>query len=150
MKFLFSGIFLCLFIACVNNQNTSKENPLVGTWKLVSGTVIQGGDTTITDFTKEQEMIKIINDTHFAFLRHDLNQGKDSTATYFAGGGTYTVKENVYTENLMYFNVREWEGHSFDLTFKIEADTLYTQAVEEVEALGVSQINIEKFIRLKK
>ncbi len=65
-------------------------SPIVGTWKLVSATTIIKQDTTVTDYTRGQEMIKVINGSHFAFLRHDMNQGKD-TAIFGAGGGTYTL-----------------------------------------------------------
>src|SRR5690606_10562939 len=87
-----------------------KSSSIQGTWKLVSGTTIQDKDTVHTDYTRNQEMIKIINNTHFAFLRHDLNRGKDSSAVFVAGGGKYTLEGNKYTEYLEYFNVREWEG----------------------------------------
>ncbi|MCF8716053.1 hypothetical protein JM658_14545 [Joostella atrarenae] len=144
-------MLLVILFSCNNNIEHHEEanSDLVGTWKLVSATVIQDQDTSITDFTKGQEMIKIINKTHFAFLRHDLNHGKDSTAMYAAGGGSYSVKGNIYTENLVYFNNREWEGNSFDLEYKIVGDTLFTTAVEKIEKLGVNHLNIEKFVRVK-
>lgn len=106
-------------------QTPAKHEPseIVGTWQLVSGTVIQGDDTTVTDYTKGQEMIKIINDTHFAFLRHDLKEPEDSNKVFAAGGGTYTIKGNVYTERLEYFTLREWEGNHFELAFTINGDT---------------------------
>jgi hypothetical protein len=37
---------------------------LKGTWQLISGTLIEKGDTTITDYTRGVQMIKIINDSH--------------------------------------------------------------------------------------
>ena len=55
----------------------TQDSPIMGTWRLLSGKLIKGKDTTYTDYTKGQEMIKIINKTHFAFLRHDLKHGKD-------------------------------------------------------------------------
>lgn len=115
--FLFSTI-LVLIISCVNDSRElestiEEQHPIIGTWKLISGTIIQDGDTTITDYTKDQEMIKIINNTHFAFLRHDLNAQEDSSQLFVAGGGTYTIKGNRYTEYLDYFTLREWEGNHF-------------------------------------
>ncbi len=128
-----------------------KSSPLLGTWKLVSGTTIKDKDTVTTDYTKNQEMIKIFNESHFSFLRHDLNHGKDSTNTiYVAGGGRYTYKENEYTEYLDYFNIREWENNQFNFEFEISGDTLITRGIEEVKELKVNHINIETLIRVKK
>ena len=57
-----------------------SQIPIAGTWKLITGMIIEKGDTVVTDYTKNRSFIKIINDTHFAFLQHDLNKGKDSAA----------------------------------------------------------------------
>src|SRR5215218_10750968 len=88
----------------------STPKPIMGTWQLLSGTLIEKGDTTVTDYTKNISFIKIINDTHFAFLQHDLNKGKDS-AVFVAGGGQYSLKDSLYTEHLQYCSAREWEGN---------------------------------------
>lgn len=146
-------IYLCIVAGFTMLQSCTtatkeKGHSIQGTWKLVSGTTIQDKDTVHTDYTRDQEMIKIINDTHFAFLRHDLNDGKDSSAVFVAGGGKYTLKGNKYTEHLEYFNVREWEGNNFELEYEIKKDTLTTKGIEKVEALGVDHINIEKYIRV--
>src|SRR5689334_7269670 len=66
-----------LLIACHNVQNNATNKdilPIQGTWKLLSGTLIEKGDTVVTDYTKATEFIKIINSTHFAFLSHDMHK----------------------------------------------------------------------------
>lgn len=148
---LLTGIgFLC---SCSSQQGTPHESAatpaLVGTWKLITGMTIAGKDTTVTDYTKGQEMIKIINPTHFAFLHHDLNQGKDSAAVFAAGGGRVAFDSTHYTEYLDYCNLREWEKHQFDLTYTISGDTLRTTGLEKVENAGVDRINIETLVRVK-
>ena len=146
------GILLTLTAAACGYKDTQTQSaslPLVGTWKLLQGTTIKGNDTTRTDYTKGQEMIKIISPTHFAFLRHDLQHGKDSTADYSAGGGRVTIGEKNYTEYLDYFNVREWEGGKFDFEYNISGDTLTITGIEKVEKLGVNHLNIETYIRQK-
>ena len=120
-----------------------------GTWELISGTTIVKGDTTFTDYTKGQKMIKVINSSHFAFLRHDLNKGKDSSATFGSGGGRYTLTGDQYTEHLDYCSDREWEGNSFPFTVSIKNDTLIQSGTEKVEAAGIDRINIEKYFRVK-
>ncbi|WP_353718479.1 hypothetical protein [Dyadobacter sp. 676] len=120
-----------------------------GTWKLLTGTLIEKGDTTVTDYTKNVSFIKIINESHFAFLQHDLNKGKDSTASFSAGGGTYTLKDSTYTEKLEYCTAREWEGNEFHFTISIKDDTLIQRGIEKVEAAGIERLNIEKYVRSK-
>lgn len=146
------GILLALAAVSCGSKDTQTQSvtlPIVGTWKLLQGTTIKGNDTTRTDYTKGQEMIKIISPTHFAFLRHDLQHGKDSTADYSAGGGRVTIGEKNYTEYLDYFNVREWEGGKFDFEYHISGDTLTITGIEKVEKLGVNHLNIETYIRQK-
>lgn len=104
----------------------------------------------MTDYTKNTSFIKIINDTHFAFLQHDLDKGKDSVPVFVSGGGRYTLTDNMYTEHLEYCSDRNWEGNDFKFTIEIKNDTLIQSGVEQVETAGVNRVNIEKYIRVKK
>lgn len=107
-------------------------------------------DTTFAASNKDQQMIKMLNDTHFSFLKHDLNKGKDTaTATFVAGGGRYTLKGNEYTEQLDYCNAREWEGNSFTFNITIQNDTLIQSGREKVEGTDIDRIIIEKYVRVK-
>lgn len=142
-------------IACTKPQPEAEVKPetlpIEGTWELLSETKIEKSDTTFTPAAKNQRMIKIINKTHFAFLRHDLNGGKDSTnAIYVAGGGTYDFKDGAYTEHLEFLNFREWENHDFHFTVKIQNDTLIQQGQEKVEGTDIDRYIIEKYIRVSR
>ena len=59
------------------NAEAKNVIPIQGTWKLLSGILIEKGDTVVTDYIKDRSFIKIINDSHFAFLSHTLR--KDTT-----------------------------------------------------------------------
>lgn len=150
--YIFFLIFLGTLISCSENLKKDPEasvtTAIEGTWKLLTATVIEKGDTTITDYTKDRSFIKIINDSHFAFLQHGLDKAKDSS--FSAGGGSYSLKGNSYTENLEYCTAREWEGHEFTFTVTITGDTLVQSGVEKIEAEGINRINTEKYIRVKK
>ncbi|HEY2581628.1 MAG TPA: hypothetical protein VGI43_07470, partial [Mucilaginibacter sp.] len=122
---------------------------LNGTWQLVSATNITKGVSSVTDYSKSQRMIKIINDTHFAFLKHDLDTKKDSSNHFDAGGGSYTLNGNKYTEHLDYYVDKNWEGKTFDFIVTMKNDTLFQQGLEKVESEGIDRIIIEKYIRLK-
>ena len=142
--------FFCIISCNEKTQNRSEATstmPLQGTWRLLTGTLIEKGDTVVTDYTKDRSFIKIINETHFSFLQHTLR--KDTT-DFSAGGGSYTLTGNNYTEYLEYCNAKEWEGHDFGFTVTINGDTLIQSGVEKIEAQGIDRMNIEKYIRLRK
>jgi hypothetical protein len=146
MKNLYLLALLTILASC---QKKSEKNQIEGTWKLLSGTLIEKGDTTITDYTHGKSFIKIINGSHFAFFLHDLSNGKDSSAVYSSGGGTYTLKNDQYTENLEYCSDRAWEGNSFNFKIEIKGDTFIQSGIEKIEKEGIDRVNIEKYIRFK-
>lgn len=152
MKHKITLVIIITLMSCTSeNGNTAeskKSLPIKGTWKLISGTVIEKGDTTVTDYTKGISFIKVINETHFAFLSHDTKNLKDS-AGFDAGGGKYTLKDSSYTEHLEYCKEREWEGHDFTFTITIKNDTLIQRGIEKVDNAGINRLNIEKYSRLK-
>lgn len=140
--------FLLLTLAAC----TSKENEklgIEGTWKLLNGSLIEAGDTLVTDYTQNVSFIKIINGTHFSFIQHDLNGGKDSAAVFAAGAGSYNLKGNKYTEHLAYCSDRAWENHDFEFELSIEQDTLIQKGLEKIEDQGIERMNIEKYVRVR-
>jgi len=148
MKNYIPFLIAVLSLASCEPKKESNTLPLSGTWRLISATATEK-DSTYSTFNAKTKMIKILNDTHFAFFNHDLNNGKDSTAVFFGGGGKYTLKDSVYTEHLEYFNNRAWENNTFEFVVKIKNDTLIQKGVEKVEKLGVDRIIIEKYVREK-
>lgn len=128
---------------------TPSSKPISGTWRLLKGVLVEKGDTTVTDYTTNVSFIKIINDTHFAFLQHDLKKGKDSAAVFVSGGGRYSLTDSSYTEHLEYCSAREWEGNDFTFTITFKGDTLVQHGVEKVEGTGVNRLNTETYIRVK-
>ena len=146
-----AGIF---FLISCNSASTTEMGktaslPLEGTWQLLSGTTIQGKDTTVVDYTKDKKFIKIINGTHFAFSGHDLTKGKDSSAFFSSGAGAYSLTDSNYTEHLQYCSDRAWEGNDFSFIISIQQDTLVQKGIEKIEKLGVDRLNIERYLRVK-
>jgi hypothetical protein len=149
MKITLSFLLCCLIlVSCTQKPESVKQQlPLNGTWKLLSGTLIENGDTTVTEYTAGVSFIKIINDDHFAFLQHDLNHGADSSAVFVAGGGPYTLKDSLYTEHLEYCNDRGWEGHDFSFVVSVKNDTLIQKGMEVIPEKGVNRLNIEVYVK---
>ena len=142
-------IIASTLMSCAGKPEVSKSSSITGTWLLLKGTLIDKGKSTVTDYTKNTSFIKIINDTHFAFLQHDLTKGQDSNAVFVAGGGRYSLNDSSYTEHLEYCTARNWEGNDFKFTYSIKEDTLIIKGIEKVESEGVDRVNIEKYIRKK-
>lgn len=138
-------------MSCTGNKdsNAPKKLPIEGTWKLITGTVVEKGNLTVTDYTKNVSFIKIINDSHFAFLQHDLNKGQDSSAVFVAGGGKYSLTDSLYTEHLEYCSARNWEDNDFKFTISIKGDTLIQKGIEKIEDQGIDRLNIERYVRVK-
>jgi hypothetical protein len=154
MKYiLVSSLLLCFLFSCQPSTTPAGRdqpiNPLIGTWQLVSGTTIQGKDTTTTDYTKNKRFLKIINGTHFSFVGHDLSKGKDSLAFYSSGAGTYTLTDSIYTEHLQFCSDRAWEGNDFSFTVLIQNDSLTQTGIEKIEKINVNRLNIERYVRVK-
>jgi hypothetical protein len=154
MRFIFSILTLITLVISCTEKNKNKELfqnivPIQGTWKLITGTIIDKGDTTVTDYTKNSSFIKIINGSHFAFLKHDLNVPKDSSTGFDAGGGRYSLKDSLYTEHLDYYKQPEWEGHDYTFTVSIKNDTLTQSGIENIPGENTNRINIERYVRVK-
>jgi hypothetical protein len=144
------SLAICLLLSC-NNQ-TKQSSPalsLNGTWKLVSGYTVTKGVVSTAEYPKDQDMIKIFDDTHFAFLNQTLNTPKDSSNKFDAGGGKYTLKGDQYTEHLDYYKDKHIEGQSFNFTVTIKNDTLIQTGIEKVEAANINRTIVEKYLRVK-
>ncbi|MEA9415019.1 hypothetical protein [Flavobacterium sp. PL02] len=152
MKNTIGLLLVMVFLTSCNEKNkqetTSIKKDIEGTWRLISAETTEK-DSTFSTFNPKTKMIKIINDSHFAFFNHDLNNGKKADVLFFGGGGKYTLKDSTYTENLEYFNNRDWENNKFEFTVKVKNDTLFQKGVEKIEKLGIDRIIIEKYVREK-
>lgn len=152
MKSFTSPLSLLTFVICLCACKSTPEPPnkLVGSWQLLSSVYIKK-DTIIHNDLPGTTMIKIFNDTHFAFLQHTADKA-DTTGMFGGGGGTYTLKDNHYTEHLEYCNARAYEGNDFEFTIEFRGDTLVQEGVEKLREIGAGAENlhlVEKYLRIK-
>ena len=146
-SFLAISFMVLLAAACKSKKETPL--PIQGTWQLLTATIVDNNDTVVTDYTKGRKFIKIINESHFAFLHHDLTKGIDSPAVFSAGGGSYTLKDSTYTEQLEFCSDRAWERNNFSFIVTIHNDTLVQKGIEKVEGTAINHLNMETYVRMK-
>ena len=150
LKIIPLAITAIFYFSCNNNKKADDQSlDIKGTWQLITGTTITKGVSVVTDYTKNQQFLKIRYDTHFAFFTHKLNTPKDSTNHFDAGGGAYTLVGNKYTEHLDFYSDKNWEGKSFDFTIAFKNDTLIQTGQEKVEKENINRTIIEKYIKVK-
>jgi hypothetical protein len=134
-------------LSCSSKDESKKDLDIQGTWQLFSATTIENGKSQTIDYSGDLKMIKIINGTHFAFLKHSINP-KD-TSSFDAGGGSFVLDKDDYTEHLDYYINKDWEGKTFKFKLSINKDTLIQKGIEKVEKAGVDRVIIEKYIKVK-
>lgn len=153
MKLLSLLALSALVLASCNSQTETKkatsEQPINGTWKLVSAVTITKGDTVSSFPVENQEMIKQFNGTHFSFFKHDLSKGKGKNTVFDAGSGTYTLNGDKYEEHLQYCSYRDWEDLKFSFTVNIKNDTLVQRGIEKIDSLNVNHEIVETYVKLK-
>ena len=153
MKLKFNALAVAAaFIFSCNAKTKSDDQPSIklnGTWQLITGTTITKGVSVVTDYTKGEKFLKIINGTYFAFLKHNLGAKKDASNHFDAGGGRYTLVGDQYTEYLDFYSDKNWEGKSFKFTVKIQNDTLTQSGLEKVEKENINRTIIEKYVKIK-
>jgi len=156
MKFKLELFIVLLALSCKPVMETKDpvRNGLMGNWQLISSEYIKPGKTVV-NVTKGQKMIKIITDKYFAFLLHDVKE-KDTTAknipVFSAGGGSYTLEKNKYTEHLEYCSARNYEGNHVIFEVEIKGDTLILTGMEKImgnNTVGENVKLVEKFVRIK-
>ena len=144
--------FLAICTSCSEKNEkpeTSTAPSIIGTWALSSSKVITKNDTLITFPVKNQEMIKMFTASHFTFMKHDMSQGKGDSTVFDAGGGTYELRGEDYSEHLQYCNYRDWENRDFHFKLRINGDTLIQTGIEKIDSLGVDQEIREVYVKLK-
>jgi len=116
---LAAALFTALgLITLTDAQPASSQlaKELVGTWILV------GAPGQIGLPPAEGGRLKLLTDTSWSVTQTDPKNG----AVVFHHGGTYTLKENEYTEHVEFANAntKELIGKTSNFNVKIEGDTL--------------------------
>ncbi len=91
--------------------------------------------------------IKMWSEKYFTFVGKYM---VDTTVTYRFGTGTYTLKGNMYEEDIMYHFSEDYEGQKNKMLLKFRNDTLiHTFPVDDNGVPDQRSYYIEKYVKLK-
>ncbi len=96
-KLLIAGCLLAFLLTSGTTPLDNNSSQLKGSWTLIK--YKYGTETDLSDVPKIITYVKNITDTHFSWASY----GEDGNIIA-AGGGTYTVNGQIYTENIEYFH----------------------------------------------
>jgi hypothetical protein len=96
-------VLLIMNIGCAPQENEAiaelQKEDLIGTWRLIKTIEIGHEDSTNRRDGVEKFYIKHVNDTHFIWVEYD----RKKNMLLGTGGGTYTLKDNIYTEDIRFY-----------------------------------------------
>ncbi|MDQ3289740.1 MAG: hypothetical protein M3Q05_00465, partial [Bacteroidota bacterium] len=113
-KFLIIAFLFCF------SFEIFAQNPLVGTWEVVSLNCTDTNGLKITGDGSQFKETKIITPTHYFLITHRM-QG-DSLVFDKAIAGTVRVEGNKYIETPLYFSQEGMDKAKTDFTYKLEGD----------------------------
>ena len=145
------GLLLALLVNCAGE----RESKLEGVWELVSAKYTSP-DTTIVTTPTDWKQIKVITKSHFVFVGQEPVRGKfrgiptdaellAAARTFFAGGGTYTLVGDTYTENLQFFFNPNYVGHSVPYKCQMEGDRWIQSGIYPAKSIGLKEHDMELY-----
>lgn len=138
-----SLIILAALAECTRRGTTVPE----GTWKMVQMQMIEG--SKVTNYFSDRynvSQIKTWSGNHFMFVgRYQV----DTTTSYRFGVGTFTLKGNLYTEDILYHFDKSYEGRKNMIWLEIKNDTLlHVFPVNDAGEPNKNRHWVEKYVRL--
>ncbi len=113
-------LILSAILFCCTLQLFAQNNPLVGTWEVVSMKGTGSDGSKISADGSEFKETKIITPTHYILITH-RKQG-DSLVFDKAIAGTVRIEGNKYIETPLYFSQEGTDKAKMDFTYKLEGD----------------------------
>lgn len=119
MKKLFILMAIALTIVAAAPRENPADTKIVGAWKVVRA---QYGSEPMQDFGKDDLSYKMFTGTRWSGAFYNRATKKFDGA----GGGSYTIKGDQYTEKIEYYS---WDsevvGKTFTFTLKMENGMLH-------------------------
>lgn len=144
-KIIFYGLIIWLILPACSKQGGKTPE---GAWQMVQMQRIDAGK--VTNYFSDRYNVtqtKMWSGNHFIFV------GKykvDTLVSYRYGVGTFTLKGNLYEEDILYHFDQSYEGQKNKIWLEIRRDTLlHIFPVDDKGKPDVTRHWIEKYVRLK-
>jgi hypothetical protein len=134
-----------------------KASALEGAWELIDAKYTPA-DPTFSLSSYRQ--IKILTKTHWAFLSQErsaqkMTSGSDAellaaAKTFSAGGGTYILEGDTYTEHVEFFGIPNFVGTALKFKIKWEGDEWIQTGILPIKALGMGDKDVELYERYRR
>lgn len=137
------SLIILLAVSC-NRQDSHSPK---GGWQMIQMQLVDNGK--VTNYFSDRYVVnqtKIWDNNHFIFV------GKyqvDTTTIYRYGVGTWTLKGNIYEENIKYHFDKSYEGARNKIWLELKKDTLLH--IFPINDAGIPNTRhwVEKYVRLK-
>jgi hypothetical protein len=125
-RILFLSLAAALLIAGCHHEKTFpvETSPIAGAWQLVSGNYITPDTLANFPVTANGHHMKIIGEKYFSTIWQDTTICKSDVWYSGFNGGTYTFKNEVYTETELYFYPISGIGNIWSAKVEIKGDTM--------------------------
>jgi hypothetical protein len=140
------------------SETASQASPLEGAWELVEARQTPP-DPAFT--LAEWRNIKIFTKTHWAYLSQKRAAPKLTSWTndtellaaakaFGAGGGTYALEGDTYTEHIEFFAGPNYVGMSLPWKIKWEGDEWIQTGTFPMKSLGLDDHDLELYERYRR
>lgn len=144
-------VFIAFSVGLLAFTAKAADVDIVGEWQLVSAELTIGEQTFPTFNPDTHQMIKILTDSHFAFVSkgpirprfssYSLSTDDKITAfdNFGGGAGRYEFDGTTYTEHVEFSQYPNYEGSSLQFKVTIEGDMLVQEGRYPIVALGLGE-----------
>ncbi|MGH8314124.1 MAG: hypothetical protein ACRETU_03105 [Steroidobacterales bacterium] len=127
-----------------------KAGPLEGAWELIAAKSTPADDTFPLDTERQ---IKILTRTHWAFLSQQRKMPKmpggsaaewaAAAKSFSAGGGTYTLDGDTYSEHIEFFVSPKFVGTTINFKITWNGDEWTQSGTLPLKSLGVADHDVD-------
>lgn len=134
IKYILWIAFAGILAGCTQSSNEVSDSPepvsLEGSWKIVAQIDHDSGQTDWEDFGSGLIYQKHLTPTHFTWFSYN----PEDDVLEGAGGGSYTLEGNTYTEHIEFFHPADagYVGQSIVFTAEVDGDTWIHRGMGEL------------------
>lgn len=139
-------VIIFVIIIFLSAGKAQQKNSIEGAWDMLSQKVFWGDTTYSMEKDEANHQLKMMCDNHFTFVGQFVSNN-DTSNMY--GGGTYSLNNNVYTENCDYHAAKWLVGTSRSYEISVHSDTLVLKGpIGGGNHNGIKWSLIETYIRV--